>query len=137
MWAVGWGDLPIVLVYFAHIESKQVSMPTVSYELGPPETNSGGRLITSMSTQADIDWDAVAGLRASTYRRRTAEALEDGPKYAAEVAEEIGTSQGVVSNQFRWLKYNNPPLVECLTPDRPHHRLYQLTPAGKRVVNQA
>lgn len=86
-----------------------------------------------MSIHGEVDWDAVASLRASTTRQAVVEALEPGPKYAAEVADEIGTTQGVVSNQFRWLKRNEPPLVECLTPTRPHHRLYRLTPAGRRV----
>ena len=89
-----------------------------------------------MSIQDEVDWDAVASLRASTTRQAVVEALEPGPKYAAEVASEIGTTQGMVSNQFRWLKRNDPPLVTCLTPDRPHHRLYRLTPEGERVLSR-
>ena len=90
-----------------------------------------------MSVQEEVDWDAVASLRASMMRQAVVEALEPGPKYAAEVADEIGTTQAVVSNHFRWLKRNDPPLVMCLTPDRPHHRLYRLTRDGERVLSRA
>lgn len=90
-----------------------------------------------MSAQAEVDWDAVASLRASTTRKIIVESLSSGPKYAAEVAKIIGTTQGTVSNHYRWLKQHDPPLIECLTPDRPHHRLYRLTPEGELALDRA
>lgn len=89
-----------------------------------------------MSTQERVDWNAVAGVRSSVYRRQVVGALQEGPKYATEIADDIGTSQAMVSSQFRWLERHNPPLVECLTPQRPHHLIYGLTEMGARVADQ-
>jgi DNA-binding HxlR family transcriptional regulator len=85
-----------------------------------------------MSDDEDVDWNSVAAVRASTTRRRVVEALEEEPKYAAEVSKEIGAARGMVSNTFRWLREHE--LATAVTPDRPHHILYALTEKGEAVA---
>lgn len=88
-----------------------------------------------MSRQ-NVDWDAVASIRSSKSRRLVVESLQDGPKYAQEIADELEhVNRDTVTRQIRWLKKND--LAECLTPDRPHHRIYGLTGAGEAVANEA
>lgn len=81
-----------------------------------------------------VPWDLVAAVRSSSSRRRVFEAVGEKPKSATEVAEEIGTSREAVSKQFRWLSRQSPPLIENLTPQRPHHILYGVTEDGAKVA---
>lgn len=85
-----------------------------------------------MSASDNVNWDAVAAARSSGRRKQTIEALQEGPKYAGEIADDLGTSRGTISNHLHWLKSED--LAECITPDRPHHRLYALTEAGTTVA---
>lgn len=86
-----------------------------------------------MSSES-VDWDAVASIRSSRRRQEVVEAIHDEPGYAKEIAEKIGTKRRTVSRNIRWLKRQG--LVECLTPERPHHRIYGLTQAGEAVASQ-
>ena len=85
-----------------------------------------------MSAPDSVNWDAVAAARSSKRRKQTIEALLEGPKYAGEIADDLGTSRGTISNHLHWLKRQG--LAECITPDRPHHRLYALTDEGADVA---
>ena len=82
-----------------------------------------------------VDWDAVAAIRSSKRREGVLAALADGPKYAADIANKLDYSQGTVSKDFPWMKYRDPPLIMCLTPERPHHVIYGITEAGNAVVD--
>lgn len=90
-----------------------------------------------MSPDESVDWNAVAAMRASPRRRRVLVELIDGPLCASELAEAIGYSRGTISKDFWWMKRRDPPLVTCLTPDRPHHVLYALTDDGMTVAEHA
>jgi hypothetical protein len=89
---------------------------------------------TVMSVDESVDWDAVAAMRASPRRRQVLEQLVDGPKHAAEIARALEYACGTISKDFWWMKGRSPPLIVCLTPDRPHHVLYALTDEGMAVV---
>lgn len=90
-----------------------------------------------MSQTERVDWSAVASIRASRARRVVVEALQEGPKYATEIAERSDYSRQTVSNQFRWLKSHEPKLVENLTPERNHHIIHGLTEAGEVAAREA
>jgi len=82
-----------------------------------------------------VDWDAVASIRSSKRRRQAVESLQDSPKYAKEIAEELDTAnRNMMTDQLRWLRENG--LARCLTPDRPHHRIYGLTEKGEAVAEE-
>lgn len=90
-----------------------------------------------MATRESVDWDAVAAIRSSKRRKQVIDELIDGPKYAKEIAEDVDddfVNRDMVTNQLRWLKNND--LAECLTPERPHHRIYGLTDEGKAVAEE-
>lgn len=80
-----------------------------------------------------VPWDTVAAIRSSDSRRTVFEGLADNPRYAAELAKEEGLSRNTVSKHIHWLKGED--LIECLTPDRPHCRIYGLTETGKAVYD--
>lgn len=81
-----------------------------------------------------VDWNAVASARSSKRRQQVLEALQEEPKYAKEIADTLDTSMKRVVEQIRWLKGNG--LAKCLTPDRPHHRIYGLTQQGEAVAEE-
>ena len=86
------------------------------------------------SVNEGVPWDQVAAVRSSATRRTVVEALAESPRYASEIADREGLSRQAVSKQFRWLKQQEPPLLQCLTPNRPHHVIYGLTETGERVA---
>lgn len=83
-----------------------------------------------------VDWNVVAAIRASSRRQKVISQLLEGPKFAAEIGDTIDYSQVTVSKNFRWLKRQNPPLLKCLTPDRPHHVICALTAEGRKVAER-
>lgn len=86
-------------------------------------------------SQEHVDWDAVAAIRSGRSRKDVVEALHEQPKYAKQISEEVGTvSRKTVSRQIRWLEERD--LAECLTQERPHHRIYGLTEAGEAVAEE-
>lgn len=87
-----------------------------------------------MANNEAVNWDTVAAIRASPRRQKVLDQLMEGPKFAAEVGEAIGYSQVTVSKDFRWMRRQNPSLLECLTPDRPHHVIYALNTEGRKVA---
>lgn len=82
-----------------------------------------------------VPWDAVAAIRSSGLRNDVFVALGNKPRFAAELAADLDreVSRQQVSNRIHELKANG--LVECLTPDRPHHRIYGLTERGLKAFN--
>jgi len=87
-----------------------------------------------MSTQDGVDWSAVSAARASKRRKQTIRTLQEEPQFASEIADDLDTTRGTVSKHLHWLKRND--LAECLTPDRPHHRIYGLTDEGEAVAEK-
>lgn len=86
-----------------------------------------------MPADPDVPWDMVSEVRRSKRKSQIIKILKEEPACASEVAEELRLETGTVSNYFRELKNTDPSLIECLTPDQPHHRLYGLTETGEIV----
>jgi hypothetical protein len=89
---------------------------------------------TAKAESDGVDWYAVASIRSSERRQKVLEGLQEEPKYAKEIADSLDTSMKRVVKQIRWLKGNG--LAECLTPDRPHHRIYALTEQGETIADE-
>ena len=87
-----------------------------------------------MANNEAVNWDVVAAIRASPRRQKVLDQLMEGPKFAAEIGEAIDYSQVTVSKDFRWMRRRDPPLLECLTPDRPHHVIYVLSTEGRKIA---
>ena len=82
-------------------------------------------------TTRAVPWDTVAAVRAGDSRSVVFESIGEKPRYAAEIASGESFSRDVASKQVRWLKGEG--LIECLTPSRPHCRIYGLTDEGREV----
>jgi len=89
---------------------------------------------SSEDSHEDTDWNAVAAIRSSRWRQQVIEAIEEEPRYSSEIADDLDTTMERVTDQINWLKRND--LVQCLTPDRVHHRIYGLTRQGKSVLEK-
>lgn len=87
-----------------------------------------------MAADPDVPWDLVSEVRRSRRKSQILRRLGESPAAATEVAEEINLKTGSVSNIFRDMKNTTPPLIYCLTPDQPHHRIYGLTETGEEVL---
>lgn len=86
-----------------------------------------------MAADPNVPWDLVAEVKRSTRKTQIIEYIDEEPACASELADEFDIQTGSVSNIFRELKKTEPPLIECLTPEQPHHRLYGLTETGAEV----
>jgi len=86
-----------------------------------------------MSIDDNIPWDLVSEVRRSERKVQIIQELNNDPQCASEIAKKIELEVGTVSNYFRELKTTDPPLIKCLTPNQPHHRLYSLTETGELV----
>lgn len=103
------------------------------------QTNSCVSIIVShilkdnMAADPDVPWELVSKVRRSKRKRAIVTRIADDPASASTMAEEMGLQTESVSNVLRDLKQMEPPVVECLTPRQPHHRLYGLTKIGEKV----
>lgn len=88
-----------------------------------------------MAADPNVPWGLVSEVRRSERKSQIIERLEADPASASEISSEIGLKTDSVSNIFREMKNTDPPLIVCLTPDQPHHRLYGLTDTGELVLN--
>lgn len=88
-----------------------------------------------MSVDHNVPWALVSKVRRSRWKTQIIKRLEKEPASASELAEEMGIQRKSTSNYFRDLKNTEPPLIQCLTPEQPHHRLYALTETGDVVVD--
>jgi len=88
---------------------------------------------TFMSFDPDVPWDLVAQVRRSNQKSNILRQLDDGPMSATELSDSLGVKTATASNYLRELKNMNPPVVVCITPNQPHHRLYALTEDGEVV----
>ncbi|WP_120246828.1 ArsR family transcriptional regulator [Halopiger aswanensis] len=86
-----------------------------------------------MSVDSNVPWDLVSRVRRSDRKSEIIELLEEEPASATDLSEELDIQRDTISNYFRDLKTTEPPLIECLTPDQPHHRIYGLTETGDIV----
>jgi DNA-binding HxlR family transcriptional regulator len=86
-----------------------------------------------MSADPDVPWDLVAQVRRSKRKTQIIHRLANDPASASELSTEFGIKTASISNLFRELKNTEPPLITCLTPDQPHHRIYGLTDDGEEV----
>lgn len=86
-----------------------------------------------MSIDPDIPWDLIAQVRRSERKSQIVTYLAREPASASELAERMGVETSTASNYFWQLKNMEPPVIECITPDQPHHRLYALTEEGQTV----
>lgn len=86
--------------------------------------------------EEDVDWNAVAKIRASPSLFEVMKILEEkGPRAACEINEGLGVKRATVSAYFKKLRKRD--LIECLTPERGKRRLYGLTDKGKEVLEKA
>ena len=83
------------------------------------------------SERESIPWDTIAAVRSGDSRKAVFQSVAEKPCYAAEIASDQSFSREVASKQIHWLREKG--LVECLTADRPHCRIYGLTEAGEEV----
>jgi len=88
-----------------------------------------------MAADPDVPWDLVSRVRRSERKTEIIKLLRVEPASASELAEKMDIETATVSNHFYKLKTMNPPLVVCITPDQPHHRLYGLTEYAEEIVN--
>jgi predicted transcriptional regulator len=80
-------------------------------------------------------WSLIAALRASNRRRQVFEAIAEKPRSATDVAQVYdGVSRQEASKHIYWLKRQDPTLIKCMTPERPHHRIYAVTETGARAA---
>lgn len=75
----------------------------------------------------------VSKLRGSSQKSKIVDELARDPVCASELSDVLGIQTGSASNYLRDLKNTDPPVVVCITPEQPHHRLYALTEAGEFV----
>lgn len=87
-----------------------------------------------MSADPDVPWELVAKIRRSDRKSQIVLELDSSPASATELAEIMDIQRRSVSNYLHELKGMQPPVVECITPDQPHHRLYALTEDGAKIV---
>lgn len=90
-----------------------------------------------MSADANIPWSLVSQIRRSKRKEQILKRLANDPASASELSSEFPLETDSISNLFRELKTTDPALIECLTPDQPHHRLYGLTEDGEVVLDHA
>lgn len=88
-----------------------------------------------MSVDSEIPWDLVAQVRRSRPKSEIVNELAAEPLAATELADKLNVQTGSASNYLRELKKMEPPVVECITPEQPHHRLYALTEDGNKIVD--
>lgn len=88
-----------------------------------------------MSVDPDVPWDLVSKVRRSRRKEQIINRLHQEPACASELSRSMGIQTASVSNLFRELKNTEPPLLQCLTPEQPHHRIYGLTEAGDIVFD--
>lgn len=86
-----------------------------------------------MPSDSDVPWDLVSIVRRSRLKSEIVFLLDEEPQCASTIAEKVGYETETISNHFRDLKTSDPPIIECKTPDQPHHRLYDLTEVGEAV----
>lgn len=86
-----------------------------------------------MPADQDVPWNLVSKVRASRRKEQIINRISKEPACPSEIAREVGLETGTVANYFRDLKQTDPPLIECLTPEQPHHRIYGLTEEGELV----
>jgi DNA-binding HxlR family transcriptional regulator len=86
-----------------------------------------------MSADPDVPWDLVAQVRRSKRKTEIVNELATDPASASELGKMMGIQTASASNYLRDLKNMDPPVVSCITPEQPHHRLYALTEEGEIV----
>lgn len=86
-----------------------------------------------MPVDRSVPWEEVAKVRRSDRKTEIIYLLSEEPRCASELAETMGVKTDTASNYLRELRDTDAPLVECLTPQQPHHRLYALTEDGEAV----
>ncbi len=79
-------------------------------------------------------WDLVSACLAANRKARVLKALEEGPLDQRRIAFKANLERSNARKAV--LALCRLQLVECLTPDRPRSRIYQLTPFGRRVLEE-
>lgn len=89
-----------------------------------------------------IPWDAVAYVKASQNRTDVLLHLAQQPQTASDIADKTPMTRQTVSVTIGHMREDSKmgsethDLLECLTPDRQHHRIYGLTETGELVAEQ-
>jgi len=77
---------------------------------------------------------AISLIKASSYRKRIVEVINDKVMTPSEIAEKTGIRLNHVSNYLKDLKINN--IVKCLNSDTKKGRLYKLTELEKNAIKK-
>ena len=86
-----------------------------------------------MPADPDVPWDTVSKIRRSDRKKQIVNRLDKDPASATDLADEMEIQRNTISNHIRELKKMDPQIVRCITPEQPHHRLYDLTEEGAKV----
>jgi len=81
-----------------------------------------------------LTWEDVSFLIASSYRRKIAICLLDGPKTPSGVSKQTNIRIEHVTRAIRELEQKN--LVKCLTSRSRRGRLYEITKLGKEALSK-
>jgi predicted transcriptional regulator len=79
-------------------------------------------------------WEDVSFLIASSYRKKIASCLLDGPKTPSAIAKQTNIRIEHVTRAIRELEERK--LVKCLTPGSRRGRLYEITRLGKETLSK-
>jgi len=79
-----------------------------------------------------MDYKKLSWLKASNYRQRVLNIMDDGPKTPKEISEETEYYLSHVSKTLSDLQEKN--LVECLTPESKKGKLFRATDEGKKFI---
>lgn len=86
-----------------------------------------------MPADPEVPWELVAQVRRSRRKSQIVAYLARDPASATDLADAMDLKTSTVSNYFWQLKNMEPPIIECITPNQPHHRLYALTKTGETI----
>ena len=74
----------------------------------------------------------VEYIKKSQYRSKVLKTLANDTKMPSQIAKDTGIVQNHISNTLRQLKDHD--LVECINPEVRKGRLYRLTDAGEKII---
>jgi DNA-binding HxlR family transcriptional regulator len=87
-----------------------------------------------MAVDPNVPWDLIVQVKRSERKTEIVKSLGKEPACASELGDEMDIQTDSASNYLRDLKQMEPPVVRCITPNQPHHRLYALTSDGRTII---
>lgn len=81
-----------------------------------------------------MDFEELGWVKASEYRKRVIESLEEKPQTPKDLSNKTDYYLSHVSKTLKELVEHE--MAECLTPDRKKGRLYRLTEKGEKIYQE-